>query len=113
MNCPSITIYRSFYQLDDVVDGDIRFRSTSEDTEPYDRQSGQTPVEWARDVLDEAGTTEASSYPEVQIRRTWYGGSYTTARFTDEQSEVDVSAHLFGFTPDQERAIYAAFTART
>jgi hypothetical protein len=105
-----IKVYKHFYRPENIADGDIvggrRPFPSSHTWEPDDG-----PVsEWAADLIDSEGCTEASSYPDIQIGHTWYSGTFVSDNYTGEQ--CDVSAHLSGFTPEEERETYSRIVGR-
>jgi hypothetical protein len=75
------------------------------------RGSAATPVEFAADSIRSEGCdTEPSSYPEWGGPHTWYSGEPFTG-FRDGTT-LEKSAHLHGFTEDQQLEIYARLTQR-
>lgn len=106
----SIKIYETRYLLDDVVDGDIQNARESGPILMTHDKDDEPAAEWAADHIIDAGCTEPSSSPDVTVGATWYSGTFQSNYYTGEQ--CDVSVHLEGFTPDQEREIYSRVTRR-
>lgn len=106
----TITIYKHYYKPEQIADGEIiggRKPFPSKHTHEVD----DGPVaEWAADLIDTEGCTEPSSYPDLQVGHTWYSGNFQSNNYTGER--CDVSAHLSGFTPEEEREIYSRITGR-
>lgn len=87
-------------------------RSEDWDATP-DTDAGDTsPVDAAvRRLRDDLFCTEPSTWPDCSPGATWWAQSDPYEHpYTGELTEV--TAHLSGFTPDQERAIYTRLTTR-
>lgn len=69
-------------------------------------------VACAVDFLQESGRSlEVSDYPACCPGHTWYTESEGEMNYSDG-SEKMLSFHLYGFTEDEEHAIYAEITGR-
>ena len=109
--CVFVMIYRRRYLPEDVVDGDITSDDVSEqviDCLP-DADQSETPAELASEALDDVGG-EPSNYPWCP--GSWYShpdGSVTVNYYTGEREEP--SGHLYGFTMDEEQAVWELISA--
>jgi len=107
---PSITIYRHFYTPENVGEGEIVGGRKPFPSKHVHTEDDGPAAEWAADLIESEGCVEASSYPDLQVGRTWYSGHHDTDYSTGER--CDISAHLVGFAPEEEREIFSRMTGR-
>lgn len=111
---PYVEITRTFYT--GVADGghlmDEHTRTSKVDCEPdtFDREEGLTRVDLAVKAIEGMYPQEASREPFTP--GAWYSRSDEPDQLSPEGTETEeTSAHLHGFTPDEEREIFRKLRA--
>lgn len=111
----SITSYRTWSRVDDDYDETLRTDADSYPCEPddIDTADGLTSVDLAVTVLAEKlYVIYASSWPDHHAGM-WYSRTdEPDALSPDGATHEETTAHLAGFTPEEEARVFAALIAR-